>query len=94
MGEYKYKIAQSSSFKKDMKSLSADEKEEAKSVIKKLACGEELEEKYQDHQLSGKLKDFRDCHIRPDLVLIYKIKENILELYVYRIGSHSKLYKK
>lgn len=56
MGEYKYKIAQSSSFKKDMKSLSADEKEEAKSVIKKLACGEELEEKYQDHQLSGKLK--------------------------------------
>ncbi|MBQ6781141.1 MAG: type II toxin-antitoxin system YafQ family toxin [Treponema sp.] len=77
-----------------MKSLSVDEREETKAVIRKLAKGEPLDEKYHDHQLLGKLKDFRDCHIRPDLVLIYRIKENILELYVYRIGSHSKLYKK
>lgn len=93
-GKYKYKLAQSSAFKKDMKSLSVDEREETKAVIRKLAKGEPLDEKYHDHQLLGKLKDFRDCHIRPDLVLIYRIKENILELYVYRIGSHSKLYKK
>ncbi len=92
--EYKYKLAKSSAFKKDMKSLSPDEREETKEVIRKLAKGETLDEKYKDHQLLGKLKDFRDCHIRPDLVLIYRIKENILELYVYRIGSHSKLYKK
>lgn len=92
--EYKYKIAQSSAFKKDLKSLSEDEKNETKEVIRKLAKGEQLEEKYHDHQLFGKLKDFRDCHIRPDLVLIYRIRENILELYVYRIGTHSKLYKK
>ncbi|MBR1537250.1 MAG: type II toxin-antitoxin system YafQ family toxin [Treponema sp.] len=91
---YKYKLAQSSAFKKDMKSLSAEEREETKEVIRKLAKGETLDEKYHDHQLLGKLKDFRDCHIRPDLVLIYRIKENVLELYVYRIGSHSKLYKK
>ena len=91
----KYQIAYSSAFKKDMKSLSAEEKEETKAVIKKLANGETLDEKYHDHQLIGKLKDFRDCHIRPDLVLIYKITDDkILELYVYRIGSHSKLYKK
>ena len=77
-----------------MKSLSAEEREETKEVIRKLAKGETLDEKYHDHQLLGKLKDFRDCHIRPDLVLIYRIKENVLELYVYRIGSHSKLYKK
>lgn len=77
-----------------MKALKDDEKEETKEVIRKLAKGETLDEKYHDHQLLGKLKDFRDCHIRPDLVLIYRIKENILELYVYRIGSHSKLYKK
>lgn len=92
--KYKYKLAQSSAFKKDMKSLSAEEREETKEVIRKLAKGETLDEKYHDHQLLGKLKDFRDCHIRPDLVLIYRIKENVLELYVYRIGSHSKLYKK
>lgn len=91
---YKYKLAKSSAFKKDIKSLSAEEKEETKEVIRKLAKGEVLDEKYHDHQLLGKLKDFRDCHIRPDLVLIYRIKENVLELYVYRIGSHSKLYKK
>lgn len=92
--EYKYKLAKSSAFKKDMKSLSPDEREETKEVIRKLAKGETLDEKYKDHQLLGKLKDFRDCHIRPDLVLIYRIKDEILELYVYRIGSHSKLYKK
>ena len=92
--EYKYKLAQSSAFKKDLKSLSGDEKNETREIIRKLAKGEQLEEKYHDHQLLGKLKDFRDCHIRPDLVLIYRIKENILELYLYRIGTHSKLYKK
>lgn len=92
--ELKYKIAYSSSFKKDMKSLSEEEKSEAKAVIQKLAKGEILEEKYKDHQLSGKLKEFRDCHIRPDLILVYKIVDNILELYTYRIGSHSKLFKK
>ena len=91
---YKYKLAKSAAFKKDMKSLSAEEKQETKEVIEKLAKGETLDEKYHDHQLLGKLKAFRDCHIRPDLVLIYRIRENILELYVYRIGSHSKLLKK
>ena len=91
---FKYKIARSSAFKKDIKSLSPEEKEDTKNVITKLAKGETLEEKYHDHQLLGKLKDFRDCHIRPDLVLIYRINDNVLELYLYHIGSHSKLYKK
>lgn len=92
--KYKYKIAHSSAFKKDLKVLSKDEQEETKGVIKKLAKGETLEEKYHDHQLVGKLKAFRDCHVRPDLVLVYRIESNILELYLYRIGSHSKLYRK
>ncbi len=43
-----------------------------------------------DHALSGNLKDFKDCHIKPDLVLIYrKIDDNVLEL--LRLGSHSEL---
>lgn len=90
----KYKIAKSSSFKKDLKKLSPEEKQETKEVITKLAQGKTLEEKYHDHQLLGQLKDYRDCHVRPDLVLIYRIKEQVLELYLYRIGSHSKLLKK
>lgn len=90
----KYKIAKASSFKKDLKKLTPDEKQDTKEVITKLAQGKQLEEKYHDHQLLGQLKDYRDCHIRPDLVLIYRIKEEVLELYLYRIGSHSKLLKK
>ena len=89
-----YKIAPSSAFKKDMKKLTPEEKQETKAVITKLAQGKALDEKYHDHQLLGQLKDYRDCHIRPDLVLIYRIKEQVLELYLYRIGSHSKLMKK
>lgn len=77
-----------------MKSLSEEERRETSEVIQRLARGEELDEKYHDHQLRGKLKSFRDCHIRPDLLLIYRVNEDILELYLYRIGSHSKLYKR
>jgi mRNA interferase YafQ len=49
-----------------------------------------LEPRNHDHALSGSWADFRDCHIKPDLVLIYrKPTENTLEL--VRIGSHSEL---
>ena len=92
--EIKYKIVPSASFSRDLKSLSEEERQETRKVILKLARGEKLDEKYRDHQLSGKLKAFRDCHVRPDLVLIYKISRGVLELYLYRIGSHSKLYKR
>lgn len=92
--DIKYKLVPSSSFKRDMKSLSEDERQETREVIQILARGEELDEKYHDHQLKGKLKSFRDCHIRPDLVLTYRISGDVLVLYLYRIGSHSKLYKR
>jgi mRNA interferase YafQ len=46
--------------------------------------------KYRDHPLSGRWKEFRDCHLHPDLVLIYrKPDSNTLEL--VRLGSHSEL---
>ena len=55
-----------------------------------LATGKPLDARYQDHQLTGDWKDHRDCHIRPDLVLIYrKPDDNTLEL--VRLGSHSEL---
>ena len=49
-----------------------------------------LIEKYKDHQLIGKMKDFRECHIKPDLLLIYMIEDNTLKL--VDIGSHSELF--
>lgn len=50
-----------------------------------------LPEKYQDHPLKGNFKGFRDCHIKPDLVLIYKITDDdILELHY--LNSHSEIF--
>jgi mRNA interferase YafQ len=55
-----------------------------------LANDKPLAEKYRDHALTGEWKDYRDCHIKPDLVLIYrKPDEEVLQL--VRLGSHSEL---
>ena len=49
-----------------------------------------LPQRYSDHALSGEWKDHRDCHVRPDLVLIYRfVGTDSLEL--VRLGSHSEL---
>jgi len=87
-----YKIFRTSSFKKDYKKLNAKEKELLKTVIIKLSNGEELEEKYKDHSLVGNYLGCRECHIKPDLLLIYRIDNDILELALVRVGSHSKLF--
>lgn len=38
-------------------------------VVQKLAIGEKLDKKYKDHQLTGNLRDFRECHLTPDIFL-------------------------
>jgi mRNA interferase YafQ len=55
-----------------------------------LAADKPLPQRYFDHPLSGEWKDFRDCHIRPDLVLIYR-KPDATTLELVRLGSHSEL---
>jgi mRNA interferase YafQ len=61
-----------------------------KEALELLAADTPLPRRYFDHALSGAWNDFRDCHIRPDLVLIYrKPGPTILEL--VRLGSHSEL---
>ena len=44
-------------------------------VIRMLAAGQTLPEEYNDHQLTGNLKDYRECHIQPDWLLVYRIEE-------------------
>ncbi len=61
-------------------------------VIEKLANGEKLETKYHDHALTGSYRDCRECHVEPDLLLIYEIFDDILVLMLYRMGSHSELF--
>jgi mRNA interferase YafQ len=87
-----YSIFRTSSFKKDYKKLNNNEKNLLKEVIVKLANGEELEEKYHDHKLIGNYLGCRECHIKPDLLLIYRIDRDILELALVRVGSHAKLF--
>ena len=55
-----------------------------------LAKDESLPRRYFDHQLSGEWSDHRDCHIRPDLILIYR-KPDETSLELVRLGSHSEL---
>ena len=87
-----YSIFRTSSFRKDYKKLNNSERNLTKGVITKLANGEALEEKYQDHKLSGNYLGCRECHIKPDLLLIYRIDDGMLELALVRVGSHSKLF--
>ncbi len=88
-----YEVFRTNSFKKDYKKLSFGDKEKLKEVIIKLSQGKKLEEKYKDHKLIGNYLGCRECHIKPDLLLIYRINDNILELALIRVGKHSELFK-
>lgn len=59
-------------------------------VIQFLANDQELDFRYRDHGLIGNWKDHRDCHIKPDLILIYRMQESDA-LQLVRLGSHSEL---
>lgn len=59
-------------------------------IVRSLASDEPLAEKHRDHALTGDWKDHRDCHIKPDLVLIYR-KPDAAVLQLVRLGSHSTL---
>ncbi|MEK7433246.1 MAG: type II toxin-antitoxin system YafQ family toxin [Cyanobacteriota bacterium] len=85
-------VIETTKFKKGLKKIKhkVNEVKEFNFVLEKLKNNEKLDEKYKDHQLKGNLKDFRDCHIQPDLLLLYKIENNALTLVA--IGSHSELF--
>lgn len=63
-------------------------------VIAKLAMGETLPEKNKDHALSGDWIGFRECHVLPDWLLIYRIENDVLVLTLTRTGTHSDLFGK
>ncbi|WP_391484096.1 type II toxin-antitoxin system YafQ family toxin [Aliarcobacter butzleri] len=87
-----YQIFRTTSFKKDYKKLSQKNKNILKEVIIKLVNNEILEEKYKDHKLIGDYLGCRECHVKPDLLLIYRIDNQVLELALVRIGNHSDLF--
>jgi mRNA interferase YafQ len=83
-------IDRSTSFKRDFKKHGEIEAALIE-VLYKLLNDEALPDKYRDHSLTGDWLGYRECHIKPDLLLIYKQSdENTLRL--ARLGSHSELF--
>jgi len=92
----KYVIKRSNNFKKQYKKILKQGKDILKmeEVFEKLANGQKLDEKYKDHSLIDNkyYKGCRECHIEPDWLLIYKIINDELILYLVGTGSHADLF--
>lgn len=82
------KFRPSKAFKRDITKIGLSEP--LVEVLYLLLNNQPLPDKYRDHTLSGDLQGFRECHVKPDLLLIYKLSDELLEL--ARLGSHSDLF--
>jgi mRNA interferase YafQ len=91
-------IKYTNKFKRDYKRLKSGKSRqyaqgldrELTEAVALLAADAALPRRYVDHPLVGDWKDFRDCHVRPDLILIYR-KPDAESLELVRLGSHSEL---
>jgi len=97
MVETKCEVKSTSLFNKQLKKIFKQNinLDELKQVIFKLANMEELSEKYRNHSLINNktYKDCYECHIKPDLLLIYKYENDKIVLVLIAIGSHSELFR-
>jgi len=84
----------SSRFKKDLKSYKHDKifLIELEKVLDILAKGKDLPDKNLNHPLIGEFKGCFECHVKPNILLIYKIEQSDLIVLLLRIGSHSNLF--
>lgn len=82
-----------SQFKKDVRRIKKSHQnlEPLKIVVRLLERGDLLPDLYRDHKLKGNYKDRRECHLAPDLLLIYKCEDR--QVILERIGSHSELFR-
>lgn len=87
-------IVPSNQFKKDLKLAKKRgfKIEHLRDVVNMLASEQKLDEKYRDHGLIGNYNGFRECHVEPDWLLIYRISQDLLELFLFRTGTHSDLF--
>ena len=88
-------VVLSNKFKKDLKLAKKRgcNIELLQEVVDTLAREQKLDDKYRDHELSGDYRGFRECHIEPDWLLIYRISQNTIELFLFRTGTHSDLFR-
>ena len=85
-------IIRKTQFKKDFKRIIKQGKNilELEAILTILIEGEPVPEKYQDHPLIAEYNGYRELHIKPDWLLVYKIEDDALTL--ARTGSHSELF--
>jgi mRNA interferase YafQ len=86
-------IAQTNLFKKQLKQARKRgwNMDDLAAVVELLQREEQLPERYRDHALSGDRAGQRDCHVKPDWVLIYKVRSEVLVLELLETGTHSDL---
>lgn len=89
-----YSLIATSKFKKDLKAIIKRGYDVSllDNIIDQLLKGIELPEKNKDHTLAGNWNGYRECHITPDWLLIYKVDNDILVLTLTRTGTHSDLF--
>ena len=88
-------IRYSTRFRKDYKAIKKRgyDTRLLENALVMLSAKQPLPLKYQDHDLVGNYKGHRECHITPDWLLIYKVKDNEFILELTRTGTHSDLFK-
>jgi mRNA interferase YafQ len=89
------RIERTASFRRDYRreqqGRHADIERIVPAIVQRLAQDELLPVRCRDHALSGRWSGFRECHVKPDLLLIYRKPEGVLQL--VRLGSHSELFR-
>lgn len=92
-----YKLVYTKGFSKSLRKISCGVG--GKKIVKELTVlldvlisGKKISENYKDHQLQGELKEYRECHIRGDILIVYKKEEGLLIITLVDIGSHSYLF--
>ena len=88
-------VKTTSQFRKDFKKAIKQNKdlEKLKAVVLQLANDEVLDEKYRDHALHAELRGFRECHLSPDWLLMYRKSESELILTLVELNSHSNMFR-
>ena len=89
-----YRVIPSSKFRKDSKLAEKRgyDTDLLTAVIKKLARGETLDEKYRDHALKGDCSGYRECHVTGDWLLVYRFEDGSVVLYLFGTGTRSYIF--
>lgn len=90
-----WNVARRTQFKKDYKRIakSGIQIDDFEFILTEICSKRPLPQKYNDHNLSGNWKGRRECHVKPDILLIYKVDDVNQLIILERIGSHAGLFE-